>query len=114
MSNRGYNILADITGMPEYHYEDGKARFDPVPSRLKLTGIGNVGGARQNFADRISVMTDEKFSRETETYIWLSAWAASNINSDYHWQCDACYHEAQRRGNLDLYKHAWERAAGKS
>ena len=117
MSNRGnnvgYNILSDIIGMPEYHYENSKATFDPVPNVLRLSGKGNYAH-RQDFANKIAAMDDDKFGREAETYIWLSAWAANNINSDYHWQADACYHEAQRRGNPDLYKHAWERAAGKS
>lgn len=111
MSNLGYNILADIMAMPEYRYADGKAHFEPVPDALKLSGVGNTG-SRQDFADKIAAMDDEVFIKITEERIWLSAYAANNLRSDYHWQADACYHEAQRRGNPELYSQAWHKASG--
>lgn len=40
--------------------------------------------------------------------IWLSAYADSNPRSDYHWQADACYDEARRRGKPELYQQAWD------
>ena len=44
--------------------------------------------------------------------MWLSAYAANNPRSDYHWQCDACYDEAIRRGDEGLYISGWEKAKG--
>lgn len=42
--------------------------------------------------------------------IWLSAYANNNPRSDYHWQADACYDEAARRGKPELYVQAYEKA----
>lgn len=109
--NASYSLLSDIISMPEYHYDGGRAWFDPVPDKLTLTGNGNYK-PRQEFADKIAGLDDDAFIREAEQYIWLSCYAANNPRSDYHWQADACYHEAQRRGNPDLYNQAYNRAAG--
>ena len=75
---------------------------------LKLDGKDNYGKPRQDFADRISALTDEKFIKEAEDRIWLSAYAGNNPRSDYHWQADACYDEAKRRGKPELYSQAHE------
>ena len=57
---------------------------------LTLPGNDNYSKPRQNYADRISAMTDEELLKETESTIWLSAYANNNPRSDYHWQADAC------------------------
>jgi hypothetical protein len=79
--------------------------------RLTLAGTDNYGAPRQHFADSLAASDDAQFMQTAEEYIWLSAYAANNYRSDYHWKADACYDEAKRRGNPDLYKRAWERAA---
>jgi len=107
----GYDVLNDLINSGQLVADQEKHRFVlQDPSRpLQLSGNGNYG-PRQAFADKLFAMTDEEFSRETEQFIWLSAYAANNYNSDYHWQCDTCYNEATRRGNPELYNQAWERA----
>lgn len=78
---------------------------------LSLEGRDNRGLPRQLFADKIAIMTEAEFLKEAEQRIWLSAYANNNLRSDYHWQADACYAEAQRRGKPELYHKAWERAS---
>jgi hypothetical protein len=62
------------------------------------------------FADRIAAMDDDAFLRDAEQIIWLSAYANNNPRSVYHWQVDACWLEAQRRGRPLLYRKAFARA----
>lgn len=82
-----------------------------MADRLTLDGNDNDGKPRQEFADAIAALPDEGFVRRAKDCIWLSAFANNNPKSDFHWQADACYSEASRRGKPDLYKQAWERAA---
>lgn len=85
-----------------------------TPASVVLVGRDNRGEPRQKFADEIAVMSDDTFFNVTERKIWLSAFANNNPRSDYHWQADACYDEAARRGKPDLYKQAWEKASGRA
>ena len=78
---------------------------------VRIEGVSNYGKPRQDFADDLASKTDAEFVREAETCIWLSAYANNNRRSDYHWQADLCAKEADRRGNPDLYKQAWEQAS---
>ena len=78
---------------------------------VKIEGKNNRGEPRQEFADKIAVMRDAAFLDRAETIIWLSAFANNNPKSDYHWQANACYAEAQRRGKPELYTQAWEKAS---
>ena len=77
---------------------------------VKLKGRNNKGEPRQIFADRVATLDDASFVKQTETIIWLSAYANNNSRSDYHWQADACYDEARRRGKPELYSKAHKRA----
>lgn len=81
--------------------------------RLTLTGNDNYGKPRQDFADKLAAATDNQFLEIAEDRIWLSAYANNNPRSDYHWQADACFAEAERRSKPELYDKAWRRAAGK-
>ena len=89
----------------------------PTPERstlmtaLQLEGNDNYGNPRQAFADRLAAASDEGYLKMAEDRIWLSAYASNNARSDYHWQADAAYKEALRRGKPDLYNRAWKRAA---
>lgn len=77
---------------------------------IQLDGVDNRGKPRQGFADQISAMDDDAFLKDAEQKIWLSAYANNNPRSDYHWQADACYLEAQRREKPQLYRKAYARA----
>jgi hypothetical protein len=78
---------------------------------IQIDGKDNSGRQRQEFADKIAALDDKAFFDLTEKKIWLSAYASNNPRSDFHWQADACYSEANRRGNPEIYKQAWEKAA---
>lgn len=78
---------------------------------ITLTGLDNYKRPRQAFADKIAALDDQAFVTEATQVIWMSAFANNNPRSDYHWQADACYDEAQRRGNPGLYSHAHKRAS---
>jgi hypothetical protein len=75
---------------------------------LVIEGKDNYGKPRQEFAVKLAAATDEEFVKIAEERIWLSAYADNNPRSDYHWQADACYDEARRRGRPDLYRQAWD------
>jgi len=112
-SNRGYYVLYDLveSGQLVANTETHSYDFADPSQPLKLSGVGNFK-PRQEFADKLAGLSDEEFLIECEHLIWLSAYAANNPISDYHWQCDACYHEAQRRGKAELYDKAWHQASG--
>lgn len=55
---------------------------------------------------KLEGLTDAELRAECEHYIWLSAYAANNPRSDYHWQCDATYDECVRRDKRDIYAAA--------
>jgi hypothetical protein len=78
---------------------------------IQLEGKDNYGKPHQAYADRIAAMDEAAFLKEAETSIWLSAYAANNRRSDYHWHADACYDEAKRRGKPSLYSRAFSRAS---
>jgi hypothetical protein len=81
--------------------------------KLTIEGTDNYGRPRQDFADMLAAAGNEEYMAIAEEYIRLSAYASNNPDSDYHWQAEACYDEAKRRGRPELYQAAWNRAAGK-
>ena len=70
-------------------------------------GYDNYGRPKKEYLDKIANMDDKKLAEETESKIWLSAYAANNSRSDYHWHCDACYDECQKREKPEIYKRAY-------
>lgn len=78
---------------------------------MDYTGTDNSGKPKSAYIDRIKAMDDAALFGETESKIWLSAFAANNPRSDYHWHCDACYDECQRRGRVDIYVDAHKKAS---
>lgn len=70
-------------------------------------GLDNDKKPKQAYLDKLAAMTDAELEDETGHAVWLSAYASNNPRSDYHWRCDACYDEAQRRGKPDIYTNAW-------
>src|ERR1700744_641820 len=83
----------------------------PQPAKLRIPGKDNHGKLKQDFADKLAKMTEPELVETVEQFVWLSAYAANNYRSDYHWMCDATSDEAQRRGKPELYQRGWERAA---
>jgi len=71
----------------------------------------NTPDKKEAYKAKILVMTDEELFGETEKKIWLSAFAANNPISCYHWQCDDTYTEWVRRGKVDQYDRAHKRAS---
>ncbi len=61
------------------------------------------------YAKIIATMTDAELEEECEQKIWLSAYANNNQKADFHWQCNACYTEAQKRDvKAVIYQKAYE------
>lgn len=76
---------------------------------LTLEGKDNFGKPCQEYADKIMAMTDEQLSRETESKIWLSAYANNNPRSDYHWHSDVCYAVCKHRDSTGgMYQRAYD------
>lgn len=77
----------------------------------RFDGNDNYKRPKKDFLDKLQGLSDEQLEQETEQKIWLSAYAANNRRSDYHWQCDACYIECQRRGLPAIYERAYAKAS---
>ena len=73
-----------------------------------FTGKDNYGKPKMGFVNKLLAMNDEDLQKQCEDFIWLSAYANNNPRSDYHWQCDACYDECQKRGKLEIYQRAYD------
>jgi hypothetical protein len=86
---------------------------EPTAPKLTMTGKDNYGRPRQDYADKLAGLDEAGYLAQAEQAIWLAAFASNNPRSDYHWQADACYDEAVRRGNPNLYTQA-HAAASKS
>ncbi len=76
--------------------------------REKFAGNDNYGKPKQAYVDKVAALDDEKLHEETKKFVWLSAYAANNPRSDYHWMVDACYYEWLRRENPDGYSAAYD------
>ena len=72
----------------------------------------NSHGDKSAWQEKLAAMTDEELFKHCEKHIWLSAYAANNPRSDYHFLCDAGYGECARRGNPEIYDKAHEQASG--
>lgn len=94
--NRNTRGLVQLTGFDEH--------------ALHLSGQDNYLSPVQGFADKLGQADDEEYLRIASEAIWLSAYAANNSKSDYHWQASACYYEARRRGDENLYQRAYDMA----
>ena len=72
----------------------------------KYGGKDNYGKPKREYIEKLVQMTDEQLFEEMKSKIWLSAYAANNPRSDYHFHCDATWDEGKRRGKSDLYGEA--------
>ncbi len=76
--------------------------------KTEFTGKDNYGNPKSNYLEKIAGMDAESFKDECESKIWLSAYASNNPRSDYHWHCDACWHESNDRGGTPtIYEKAY-------
>jgi hypothetical protein len=78
--------------------------------KIVVEGNDNHQNPRQEFVDRLHALDDDGYVNQAETVIWLSAFANNNPRSDYHWQADVCYKEANLRGKPELYVKAYDQA----
>lgn len=74
-------------------------------------GKDNNGKPKHEYVSKLATMTDTDLFKETESKIWLSAYANNNPRSDYHWHVDALYDEWVHRGKSEEYKKAYEQAS---
>lgn len=70
----------------------------------------NYGKPSSEYIAKIAAMDDEGLVQETSNKVYLSAYAANNPRSDYHWHTDALYDEARRREKPWLYQRGWNSA----
>ena len=68
----------------------------------------NAPEKQEEYRQKLQAMSDKDLFQETKNKIWLSAYAANNPRSCYHWQCDATYDEWKRRGKTDEYECAYK------
>lgn len=76
----------------------------------KYAGNDNYGRPKSEYLNRLKEMDDIALQKETEKRIWLSAYAANNTHSDFHWQCNACLDECISRDKLSIYQLAFKKA----
>jgi len=75
---------------------------------MKYSGKDNYEKPKTDYLEKIAAMDDDALLNETKDKIWLSAYASNNQRSDFHWHCDACYDECQKRGKLEIYQRAYD------
>jgi hypothetical protein len=61
------------------------------------------------WADKLVAMDEVALRKACNDYIWLSAFAANNPRSAYHWMCDATYDECHRRDRIAIYSEEHEK-----
>jgi hypothetical protein len=76
-----------------------------------LSNPDNAPAKQEAFCAELETMTDADLQARAEQMIWLSAFAGNNPRSCYHWQADACYDEADRRGKPEIYELAYKNVA---
>lgn len=76
----------------------------------RFAGKDNYGKPRMDYVRKVLAMTEADLFRETERAIWLSAYAANNPRSDYHWHVDVCFLACEKYPGL--YTRAFRTASG--
>jgi len=71
----------------------------------RYKGNDNQGKPKVDYLLKLIGMNDDQLYEEAKSKIWLSAYAANNPRSDYHFHCDACFDESERR-KTDIYERA--------
>jgi len=73
----------------------------------KYEGVDNYGKPKSQYLEELRAMIPEQLFARCKDMIWLSAYAANNSHSDFHWQCDACHDECKSRDKIDIYQKAF-------
>lgn len=63
-----------------------------------LSNPDNSGEKQEEYCKGLESFSDADLQKQAQDRIWLSGYASNNPRSCYHWQADACYDEAKRRG----------------
>jgi hypothetical protein len=105
--NVRYSLLQDLINSGQLALRENGTGLDPESEKLILSGRGNYA-PRQEFADTLSAASEDVLAVMCGEFIWLSAYAANNANSDYHWQVDACYYECKRRDKDGIYQRMYD------
>lgn len=71
----------------------------------------NAPEKKAEYRAKLEAMSDAALFDETESNIWLSAYASNNPISCYHWQCYFTYDEWTRRGKAEEYSRAHAKAS---
>ncbi len=66
---------------------------------------------KTEWKEKLEGMTEAELYKHCEMHIWLSAYAANNPRSDYHFLCDSGYAECARRDRIDIYSKAYDHAS---
>ena len=74
-------------------------------------GKDNYGNPKSEYVSKIADMNDAALEKEAELKIWLSAYAANNRRSDYHWHVDVIYDECVKRDKVAIYSRAHKQAS---
>lgn len=109
-------VKIDVSHYRRSHYRRPTAVaavLDVRPYTEEFFGNDNYGNPKENYIYKIGLMDDEKLIKETETMIFLSAFASNNPKSDYHWMCDVTYREWQLRGKVKNYEIAHANVSGR-
>jgi hypothetical protein len=73
----------------------------------KYPGKTNYGKPKADYIRKVFAMTEVELLKECQDKIWLSAYAANNPRSDYHFMCDVCYDASfARDGKAAIYAKA--------
>lgn len=73
-----------------------------------IIGNDNYGKPKSEYLQKLINMNEKELFEECKKMIWLSAYAMNNPRSDYHWQCDACYDECEKRDKRNIYQRAYD------
>lgn len=76
-----------------------------------MAHVTTLDRTKSEYTAKLIGLTDLDLFKEAEQMIWLSAFANNNPRSAYHWRCDACYDECQRRGRPHIYSRAHQKAS---
>lgn len=77
-----------------------------MESNADYNGNDNYNQPKSEYISKVITMSDDLLLEECKRFIFLSAYASNNWRSDYHWKCDLCYDECQRRNKGDIYTKA--------
>jgi len=78
--------------------------FDPIYEKYK--GTDNYKKPKSEYLAKLVQMDNFELLKEAKSKIWLSAYAANNPRSDYHWHVDAIYDECKKSS---IYTLAFKR-----